>query len=185
MTLIGGNSTITSTPGTGQNAVLTLVSLSRSTGGTINFTGAGLGGSSNKIALTTAPTLVNGILPYATVNGTDFATHGGNGTSVVAFSGYTTSLPSGGGTGTENVRLTANATVSQNTAINSLVLAGNVTLTINAGVTLTIGSGGLLATGGNAIISSGILAVGSAEALLLTDTRSSHFEGKTFGGSVG
>src|SRR5207247_131316 len=103
VTLASGASTIATAPGSGQNATLTLTSLTRSAGATVNFSGSGLGGA-NKVVLTTAPGLTNSILPWATVNGSDFATHGGNGTSIAAFAGYV-GMPSGGGAGTENVRL--------------------------------------------------------------------------------
>jgi fibronectin-binding autotransporter adhesin len=147
--------------------------LTRVPGATVNFTGTGVGSANNTVTFTGTPalntTLVNGILPYAYVNGADFATVSSGGV-ISAFGGYV-AMPANGGTGAENVQLTGNTTVSQNTTINSLKLAGNIVLTLLPGVTLTIGSGGVLitgATGAGAAITGGTL-VFTSEAIIRTD----------------
>src|SRR5205807_8966111 len=102
-----------------------------------------------------------------------WATHSGNGTTITAFSAYV-AMP--GATATDNVVLSATTTVSANTTINSLKLAG-FTLNVNAGVTLTINNtagfgGGILGnTGSGTINGPGTLAIGgSGEAVFLTNT---------------
>src|SRR5207253_10146757 len=101
ISLTGGQSTITTTPGGGGPVTLTAGTLARSAGAAVAFAGAGLGGAGNSVVFTTPPTLTGGVLPYATA-GTDFAPYGAGG--VAAFAGYVP-MPAGG-TGAENVRLT-------------------------------------------------------------------------------
>ncbi len=160
ITLNSGQSTITvntSGPGAGFNPA----SLSRNPGATVNYTG-------NAVLPSTATSL----LPFATANGSNFAVIDPV-TGPAAFTAYTTSLPSGGGTGTENVKLTGGTTtVTQNTTIFSLVLANGANLTISPGVTLTLVSGGLLTVGGNSTISGGTLVLGTnatTDGVLSTD----------------
>src|SRR5262249_52988822 len=72
-------------PTPGSASVLNVVGLSRLAGGTVNFIGNPSGGASaaldtgfNRLTFANVPTLVGnngGILPYATVNGLDFATY--------------------------------------------------------------------------------------------------------------
>src|SRR5207245_2823765 len=74
-----GTGTVNVTPGTGQNATLTFASPARpaGSGGAVNFTGTALG-TAAKVLFTAAPTLTpaaGGILPYATVNGSELATY--------------------------------------------------------------------------------------------------------------
>lgn len=103
-----------------------------------------------------------GILPFALVNGNEFATYGagGNTQGIAAYSravldgspDYVTDLavpPSS--TPPLNVRVTTNQTIASNTTINSLIVSNSaaVTVTVNAGVTLTIASGALLTLSAN------------------------------------
>jgi autotransporter-associated beta strand protein len=163
ITLAGGASTINAQYGdsTG-SAALTAASLARNAGATINFTNTGgtLGttGDNPRIIFTAAPTLNDSVMGYATVNGTAFAGHGGNGVVAVASTNtaetaWTTSINAGN---TADVTLTANRTV------NSLNLGSGIDINLG-GRTLTVDSGGILSTGATAsIISNGTLRGGTA-----------------------
>src|SRR5262249_5428604 len=139
--------------GTGQTATLTLSALARNPGATVNFsnivvgtTGLPLGGGSNTVNITSVAgvPLVNGILPFAIVTGTHFATYSGGANSVAAFSGYGPTLA--GATATSNVKLNSSDVVPVGgLAINALIING--TLSVSGG-TLTVGSGGILTASG-------------------------------------
>ena len=91
-------------------STLTLASLTRNGGGTVNFIGNPGGGASanldsgfNRLVFATVPTLTGnngGILPYATVsgtaNGTDFATYDFVNNSVAPFAGYVGTIATAG-----------------------------------------------------------------------------------------
>ena len=136
------------TPGAGQGATLTFGSISRSAGTTIDFQGTNLGGTTGAFAqvlFTTAPTAGAGtlkpsnIMPYATVNGSNFASYGGVSTTggspttnTVAGTGvvinpsnnYVTTLPTSGGSNTTNYVITDPGTFSLtgNLAVGSLAV---------------------------------------------------------------
>ena len=95
ITLGAGASTIALTQGAGGNLALAGTTLTRSngSGGVVNFTGTGLGTTSKITFSTTAPALTGtaqpggtGLLPYATVNGSDFATYTATG-GIVPYTG--------------------------------------------------------------------------------------------------
>ena len=70
-----GFSTFNLNKGSGGNLTLSSTTLSLTTAGaTVNFVGTGgtLGTAGDNLTFTTAPTATNGIIPYATVGGTDF-----------------------------------------------------------------------------------------------------------------
>ena len=155
--LTGGQSVFTTNPN-GGTLSFTATMLVRSPGATVNFNGTGLGGASNHVIFTTAPTATNGILPYGIVNNNDFATYS-NGTNigigapqVAGF--YATTLV--GATATSNVKLTANDVV-QGAAqtVNSLLIVGN-NITVGGTGALTLGSGGLAVNGTGDTISAPI-----------------------------
>src|SRR5207253_6646239 len=117
----------------------------------VNFTGASLGTATNNLTFTTAPTLTNNILPYATVAGADFAVNnqgGQTGLSAPASGFYATTLV--GASSTSNVKLTANDFVaSGGQTVNSLIISGNGLAVAGApSSTLTIGGQAFLVTGG-------------------------------------
>ena len=176
LNLTGGNSTINTSTGSGlySTASLTFASLTRLTGATVNFNANGIAGVNqsigspgNTIKFTTAPTLTNGILPYATVNTlgvapVDFVAYGANG--IAPYTNYVTSLAAAGPT--SNVRLTANETLLANKTIGSLLIVGSLTVSEN-NFTLTVASGGVLGiSGATPTISGGTLDFGSAEGIL-------------------
>lgn len=137
VTVNAGGSSITLAPGSAGTVGLTLGNTwTRAIGGTLTLnipTGA---------TLTSAPAVTTGILPYATVNGTDFAAvSNGN---VVPLSTYSTDSY----TTTDNTDfITAASVPSSALTINSLRfnVAQTNALTLPTG-TNTISSGGLLVT---------------------------------------
>src|SRR5205823_1040337 len=102
-----------------------------------------------RIAFGTVPTLVGnngGILPYATVSGTDFATYDSvNNNSVAAFTGYATSLAAAGPGDT--VKLTGPDVLTGNKTINALLLAGGAigsgTVTLISGIVQGLAAGSI------------------------------------------
>jgi fibronectin-binding autotransporter adhesin len=145
------------------SAVLTASSLIRDNRSTLNFIGNGTN------VFTTAPTLNDGVLAYATVNGRDFATHDGNGTGIRVYTNYVTSFS---GVATENVISTgAVQTVASSMTQNSLVLGTN--LIIGTGNTLTLESGGLILTRQGSSITNGTLDFGSAEGVIFANLSTS------------
>ena len=102
ITLTPGSSAIAMTPGASGSVALTASTLTRNLGATVDFTGPGVGTTSNTITITAGVSSQlqgdnGGILPYAAVNGGDFATYGTiTGTSpavssIQTFTGYQTS----------------------------------------------------------------------------------------------
>ncbi|MCF7689628.1 MAG: autotransporter-associated beta strand repeat-containing protein [Cephaloticoccus sp.] len=159
LTLSSGANTINSTrAGTGSTR-LTFGSLTRNTGATLDF---GLPNTSSDVRFSTAPTLTNGILAYATVNGTDFAAHSGNNTDVVAYAGYNTGSQTGW-TSTTNAAPTSDQTLTANRGANSMKLGAGIDVDAG-GYTLNLTSGGLLAIGTASAITNGTLTAGGAGA---------------------
>ncbi len=155
-------------------AATTLSATSLAGGGAVYFRGTALGSGnagSSSVLVSTAPTLVNGILPNATVSAsatgeaTDFATYGLYG--VAPYSGYVAGLSGAGATATVD-QTGSVATLSGPQTVNALRLgaAGGVNLGAN---TLTLGTGELLAAGGaNLGITGGTLALGTANGRFTT-----------------
>lgn len=156
------------TPADAASAVLTLTSLTRTGTATVNFTSTTLGpalgtSAANRIMITSAPTLDDGVIgAWATV-GNEWATYDGvNGVS--AYSAYNTGA-FGTWTSASNVKLTgANQTLgASNITINTLNLQDTAarTLALN-GRELTIAAGGILASGANHVIGTSVAATTGA-----------------------
>lgn len=157
------------------SATLTAAALTRNAGTTVNFTNPagtlGTTGDNPRLVLTAAPALDDGILAYATVNGTDFATYSSvNGVTpdgLSAYTGYDTGTQTGWTLTTDNAAPTADQTLAGSRTINSLKLASGIDVA-QAGFTLTLQSGGILTTGGTATtLSGGSLTTGSATDLVV------------------
>lgn len=157
------------------SATLTAASLTRNPGTTVNFTNPagtlGTIGDNPRLVLTAAPALDDGILAYATVNGTDFATYtsvnGVNPDGLSAYASYNTGAQTGWTITTDNAAPTADQTLAGSRTINSLKLAAGIDVS-QAGFTLTLQSGGMLSTGGTATtISGGSFTTGSAADLVV------------------
>jgi len=118
---------------------------------TINFVGVqspsvGIGAF---LSFAGGPALINGIYPYATVNGTDWArTQTQNGLNyLTAYSGYQMGGQESWTATTVNASPASNVTLSANRSLNSLRLASGRQVNLGSR-TLTLNSGGLLATKG-------------------------------------
>ena len=131
------------------------------------------------MTFTTLPRTVvgnnGGIIPFATDNGTDYATYDNAANTITAFTGYVFSLAAAGPG--DIVKLVGQETLTANKTITGLVLAGG-TASEN-GFTLTLGVGGLVGTPGPAqgpssasvfnsnTIIGGTVAFGAAEGLVV------------------
>jgi autotransporter-associated beta strand protein len=186
ITLTGGHSNILVMPGSASFLTqLTAAQLVRNPGATVNFSTPNpytLGSAKDQLVFGIAPVMPGGnILPFATVNDTDFATYGAKGAA--AFSGYKTTLTGAGPT--DVVKLTSSATASANQTIAGLLLANNATLTINSGITLGLASGELM-LGGSTIKPSAAqvatLNLGAGEGYVFTEATSSISAQLTGGG---
>ncbi len=139
-----GNSSIKNTVSTD---TLNLGALSRSVGGTVDFTNTGT------VTTTTANTATSILGGWATVGGNTWAVSAGNGVTAGAITGlasYTASFASTTAPGTTaNVDFVLSNTNAWNTqTINSLRFNnGSPTLTIAPGQALTDSSGGILVSG--------------------------------------
>ena len=164
-----GSSAVVLTAATSNPMLLSMGSLSRSPGGTIDFTlPSGTQSASNGIT-TTTPNTAAGILGgYATVGGTNWATW--NGTDIVAYGAYTTTnLGTLASNNAQNVEPSGTQTaVTSAKSFNTLNLTGALSVTMSSAGALTLAGGGLIGnTSGN--ISGGTLA-GSASGELIVIT---------------
>ncbi|MGC4007426.1 MAG: hypothetical protein QM811_31605 [Pirellulales bacterium] len=178
LTSTWGGNTIRLDPGAGSSTV-TFASLAANVvngGSTLVFQSGATGSSStfgaanSQVVFTTAPTLTNGIISRAVVfdntGGTpsyNFATHAA-GTGIAAYTAYTANNLNTSAA-TDNVRLTANVSLSSSTrTVNSLVLSGNTTANAAGFGTLTLTSGNILVQSGTAAIGSNlVVAAGATE----------------------
>jgi autotransporter-associated beta strand protein len=168
LTLGMGANTINAQASAG-NSVLNFLSLARSAGAVVNFTGADLGSSSNRVAFSTPPTLDDGIIGgWATVNLTDFATYSGGSVTALTATAYNTNAPTTW-SASQNVKIPTNLTFTglsgANRQVNSMNIQSPANLTIDFGgnAVLTNMTGGLLVSGNAGtthIITNGIMTAG-------------------------
>lgn len=150
LTLAGGANTVNSQYGDSSgSAQLTIGSLTRNTGATVDFTHTGgtLGNSGDnpRIIFSSAPTLTNGILAYATVNGTNFA--GMSGSNIIAHASGDATWASGNNVSLGDGTFTLGGAIDRE--VNSVRLNGSGAASLDfVGRNLDIESGGLLATAG-------------------------------------
>ena len=171
LTLNTGESTITSTPGTGGGTnTLTFANLTQGAGGTGLFLGTGLGTASNRILAGTS--LTNNIIPRYAV-GTDWATYNQDGTGAANANGiqaissgaYTIPVDINTVTASNNVKVDATVATRNLTAarsVNSLNFTDNsVTLGTNGALLptagLTLNAGAVMVNGTAATISTPVL----------------------------
>ncbi|MDW8267412.1 MAG: autotransporter-associated beta strand repeat-containing protein, partial [Gemmataceae bacterium] len=146
--------------------------LVRSVGnGTVDFQAGttNIGTPTNQVVFTNAPALSGGILPFASVNGADLATHNGAGTSIRPVTNYVGSLAAAGPT--DNVRLTASEVFNGSKVVNSLVIVGEG-VTLSGTGSLTLASGQLVASGRNNTVSLATLHLGGSEGIVQVDSNS-------------
>lgn len=182
LTLNSGASTITVDRATATNSrtsVLTLASLARSTGATVNFTSQAAGTAvfdlgttaQSRLAITTDPTLDNGIIGgWATIDSSattrefaKFVTGTSETVTALTTGEYTTTLTSGANAA-QNVKITATqAALSTATEINSLNIQQASATTVDlGGQVLRVESGGIITSGAfTAALSNGTLTAGT------------------------
>src|SRR5687768_7731653 len=164
-----GFNTLRATAGASANAAMRFQNLTRTAnnGAQVLFTGQGLGANTiasltpgaTNVSFVTAPTLFNGILPYAIADatggaGSDFATYtAANGVQPLA--AYAPDLNSGS---TTNAAVGAAATPIGGSTVNSVKLTGGAVDATNG---LRVLSGAILSTGA-ATISGGTLTIGTS-----------------------
>ncbi|MFN4257798.1 MAG: autotransporter-associated beta strand repeat-containing protein, partial [Gemmataceae bacterium] len=151
------------------DSILTIASLTRGGASTVNFMGRGvdLGPTStnqvvfNLMPLRTGPA-GSEILPYAVVTSAsgqvDAATHQGHGTSIQAFTNYSTGDINNAPAGSVYL-LDSNQTLTSNLSLNGIVVRGNgVTLSGDPGVAVTL-TGGAIINGGATLALPNVIAV--------------------------
>ncbi len=149
--------------GAGPN-VLTFASVNfAATGSSLSLNGVPGLGTTNQVKFTaapsTAPAVINGIMPRVYIGGTDFAEYSvANG--VQAFTGYVTNINSA--TAAQTVESAAGASLTANRTINALKINGTG-LTIGGATLnrLTLSAGAILNTGGNNTLSTPQVALGT------------------------
>ena len=163
LTLKAGTLTINTTQATsGQTSALTfasMTSLNRAVGGTVLFSGTGLGTNQNKITFTTLPTITAGIIPWALIkDGSTYDLAMLSSNDLAKYTGYTTGAGTTWTADTINARPTAASTTSSDGILNSLVLDSgkNVVAGASALRNLTLGNGSnpglIVQTGGSSSI---------------------------------
>lgn len=149
LNLTGGANDLTfsGTSSNGNFNRLNASSLNRSGNATMNFQGTIYFGTedtySPQVKFTTTPTLTNGVIPYATVNGTDFAGYGTYGI-VAATSAFTPATDQSSWTSSVNYR-GGGQTLNANRTVNSLALTSGST--VSGAFGLTVNSGGIVTSG--------------------------------------
>lgn len=187
VTLNQGNLQVTGyQAGSGGTSTLTLTSLTRNAGATVEFAGRDLSSgaattatnslgtnSRNRILINGTVTLDDGIIGGWAYANNEFVKYGANGVTRLLDTDYNIGVPATW-LSTDNVKtgITANpAAIATRTAINSLNIQVDTgvttnqparTVTINPNIILSIESGGLLASNGSHTITGGILTVGTA-----------------------
>ena len=147
LNLASGASTLqTSQAASGQTATLTFSALNRSSGATVNFSGAGLGTTQNKILFTTTPTLYGSLLGGWATAGSEWAKYDTvNGVAPTTVGDYTTNTEDAW-TSSNLVLLTSGTTtLTGNRTIAALTFAPTSPTTLDlGGNALRVTSGGIL-----------------------------------------
>jgi len=170
---VGGKVTINNGATAGDQTTLALGTVTRSAGAAINFVGTGgtLGSGANSPNVTSTgafPGTVNGILPWATVGGTQWAEN--NAGSIRAYSGTFVDPTSAASAATANAQLTGSGAIGSAKSFNSLnVIASGAGQSLNLSASagdLTLTSGAILKSGTDAytISSSGSPTLGKITA---------------------
>jgi autotransporter-associated beta strand protein len=152
---VGGKVTVDLNGGTDQTT-LAMGGVTRSAGAAINFVGVGgtLGAGANSPNVTSTgafPNASNGILPWATVGGTQWAED--NAGSIRAYSGTFEDPTTAASDATKNAQLSGSGSIGSAKSFNSLnVIATGAgqSLDLNGNLTLTSGNGAILKSGAEA-----------------------------------
>src|SRR5690606_30263732 len=146
-------------------------SLTREAGATVDFTNTGgtLGGAGDndsRVSFSSAPTLDDGILAYATVNGSDFATHGVNGIAAATYAANNLAQESWNSS-VNHTGDAASTTLTASRNLNSVRLVDGADFNLGAHQ-VSVESGGVLTTGaGGTVISGGLLTTNNANQLVV------------------
>src|SRR5262249_20814980 len=178
-----GFSTFNMNQGTGGNLTLVAASLNQTgVGAAVNFaaTGGTLGTTADNVTFTTAPTLTNNIVPYATAGGADFAVYNQNsqtGLSAPTGTFYATTLA--GATASSNVKLTnaSDVVAAAGQTVNSLIISGNGQTIAGLG---TLTTSALLVTGGSDAINAPVN-IGTARTVIANAGAVATFNGPISG----
>jgi len=130
---------------------------------TVNFissSGVSDFGDGARFRIEDSLTLTNDILPYATVNGADWASvNSENG--IISYGGYNTDAQTNWNSASINGSPTASQVLNSNRSLNSLRLTGGIYVDL-AGRTLALNAGALLSTGAiDNTINGGVLSLAS------------------------
>lgn len=163
LSISSGSSAVILTPGAGagSSATLQFGSLARAAGATVDFQGT-LGDGTNAIKGTGATwtSLAGTVIPWATVNGTDFATYDTT-LGVKAYTAYFTG-DLNSAAATDNAKPAVSQVLGGGVTLNSLNLASGIDVDLG-GNSLVLTSGGLLKSGAadSTIGNGGALTAGS------------------------
>jgi fibronectin-binding autotransporter adhesin len=165
ITLNSGLSTINVNRGTsGGSSTIFANSLIRNPGAAVNFTTTNAGsvyGTNTFVNLAIQPALSpasTGILPYALVNNSDFATY--NGASIVAYANYVPFLAVAGPN--DVVKVSGNETLTGNKSVGAILFEANATIS-EGGYNLNVDSGAIFnAVPGTGTITGGTVNMGSS-----------------------
>jgi hypothetical protein len=166
LVLDGGGNTISTAPGAGSSAFLTLGNITRNSGGgNIDFAPTG----TSTISSTRTNNAAGILGGWATVSGSDWAMTNGSG-NIVALSPYTGTLPTTGASSTGNYTMGANITLAiASETVNSLNITGANTLSLGGqSLTFAGASGGLLAAGSATVQGLGTIGAGANEFIVYT-----------------
>jgi autotransporter-associated beta strand protein len=160
---VGGKVTINNGSTVGDQTTLSMGAVTRSAGAAIDFVGAGgtlgAGANSPNVTSTSLPANTNGILEWATVNGTQWAENNSN--SIRAYSGSFFAINSS--TNAQNAQVSGSDTLSGARVANSLNL-----IATGAGQSLSLGGNNL--TLGSAAGSPGAILKSGTDAYTISGT---------------
>jgi len=160
---VGGKVTVINGTAVGDRTTFAMGAVTRSTGAAIDFVGTNgtLGGAGDTPNVTTSGTFPggsNGILPWATVNGTTWA-GAATANSIVAYAGAFVDPTSAASNAADNAQLTGTgsiATAKNFNSLNVITSGAGQSLNLASGANLNLTSGGILKSGTDAYtISSG------------------------------
>jgi hypothetical protein len=159
---LGGSQTsffnFTAASGGNDTSTFTISSLTPGAHSTLSASLASANASTDRIVVTTAPTLINGILPWTIeTSNTNFLTVASSPNYLGAYGSVSgTDVTTFGNISTENVKITsAQSALSGNDSENSLVYQVGATQGLG-GHTLTLTSGGLLLGNASAVLGSSV-----------------------------
>jgi len=166
----GPSAIVLTTAGMSNPLLLSLGNISRSPGGTVDFTlPSGAPSATNGIATTTPNTSAGILGAYATVSGTDWACNNGSG-NIVAYNAYTGGdLGSLGSGSALNVSPSgAQSNITSALSFNTLNLTYDEGVTMTGKGSLTLVAGGLIGNTSGAVSGGTVTGSASGELIVIT-----------------